>query len=123
KRRAQAAVTLCHLGRTDHLWPLLRESAESADPTERTYLIHLLGPLGTDSQLVVSRLLKETDVYVRRAPIVCLGEVPLSALAPQARQALVRELLQFYGTDPDAGVHSAVRWLLHRWDPEAANLM
>jgi serine/threonine protein kinase/formylglycine-generating enzyme required for sulfatase activity len=114
KRQARAAVTLLKLDRSEAFWPLL---AFRPDPTVRTYLIHLLRPFGTEPQVLIPRL-KEGDVSAQQAILLALGEFPADALADSAPHSLIPRLLHMYQHDPDPGIHSAVEWLLRRWDQE-----
>ncbi len=64
KRQANAAVALLKMNQPTKVWPLLKHSP---DPRVRSYLIHRLGPLGTDAKAIVERLATEPDVTIRRA--------------------------------------------------------
>ncbi|MCI0457082.1 MAG: bifunctional serine/threonine-protein kinase/formylglycine-generating enzyme family protein [Gemmataceae bacterium] len=116
KRQAQAAVGLLQLGRAEQVWPLLQQSPE---PRLRTYLIHRIGALGTNSQIVLKRWEEEREVSVRRALLLCLGEFGEAGLPSGARQTLIARLRDVYRQDPDPGIHSAAEWLLRRWGSEA----
>ena len=109
KRQAWAAVALLQLGEAEPAWRLLRLDR---DPSRRTYLIHALGWLGTDPDVVIRQLACETDVSIRRALILCLGEFSSERLSRARRQALADLLTPWYRDDPDAGIHSACDWLL-----------
>src|SRR5262249_2662774 len=114
RRQAQAAVALLQLGREEPVWRLLRHSR---DPGRRAHLIHRLAALGTDPRPLVRRLDGETDVAARGALLLCLG--PLGDRVPaEARRGLRPGLLKAYRDDPDPGIHSALDWLLRRWDGE-----
>jgi serine/threonine protein kinase/formylglycine-generating enzyme required for sulfatase activity len=115
KRKANAAVALFKMDRPREVWPLLRHSP---DPTVRSYLIHRLGPLGADARTVVQRLEAETDVTIRRALVLSLGEFGDKALAPPEREVLLDKLRNWYRADPDPGLHAAVEWLLRHWGDE-----
>jgi eukaryotic-like serine/threonine-protein kinase len=117
KRQARAAITLLRLDQPGSLWPLLQLHP---DPTVRTYLIHLLRPLGADIHVLVRRLWQEADVSTRRALLLALGEFPDDSLADSARQTFVARLQQMYREDPDPGIHSSVEWLLRRWGQDSA---
>jgi formylglycine-generating enzyme required for sulfatase activity len=112
RRQAQAAVTLLHLGRPERVWPLLQHRP---DPRVRSFLIHLLSPLGTDPRNLARRLEEEPDVSARRALVLCLGSFGGKARAAIRRGALVERLLHIYRDHPDPGLHSAVDWLMRRW--------
>src|SRR5262249_3188245 len=54
-----------------------------------------------------------------RALLLSLGEYAAESLSPSgAHQSLVTKLLAWYRDDPDPGIHSAVDWLLRKWDKE-----
>jgi formylglycine-generating enzyme required for sulfatase activity len=115
RRQAQAGVALLRLEAAfqlnfaDMVWPLLRQSS---DPSRRTYLIHALGPLGAPKDAVTQRLAAESDVSVRRALILSLGQFSGDQLPAEERQRLRTKLLDWYRNDPDPGVHGAIDWLL-----------
>jgi serine/threonine protein kinase/formylglycine-generating enzyme required for sulfatase activity len=112
KRQANAAVALLRMGKTERVWPLL---AYGPDPRVRSYVVHRLGPLGADARVLARRLQEEPDVTVRRALVLSLGEFGEA----KERGALCQRLRDLYRSDPDPGLHSAVEWLLRRWNDEA----
>jgi formylglycine-generating enzyme required for sulfatase activity len=112
KRQANAAVDLLIMDQPEKLWPLLKHSK---DPTVRSYLIHLLGPSGIDIRVVLNRLKQESDVTIRRALLLSLGEFGEVESAAGERDLLMDELRDLYRNDPDAGLHGAVEWLLRQW--------
>jgi serine/threonine protein kinase/formylglycine-generating enzyme required for sulfatase activity len=109
RQHAQAAATLLHLGETEQVWPLFRRSL---DPEVRSQLVWRAGLLKVEPGLLVKRLNEETDVTAKRALILALGEYPAEQLPADLREPLVKTLLHWYRTDPDAGVHGAIDWLL-----------
>jgi formylglycine-generating enzyme required for sulfatase activity/tetratricopeptide (TPR) repeat protein len=115
KRQAQAAVALLQLGQGERVWPLLQHKP---DPRLRTYLIHLLSPLGTQPQALLQRYGEEKDVSIRRALLLSLGEYETAAVPAGEREPFSAHLLRTYRDDPDPGIHSAVEWLLRRWGQE-----
>jgi serine/threonine protein kinase/formylglycine-generating enzyme required for sulfatase activity len=116
RRQAQAAVTLLRLERPERVWPLLRHGP---DTRLRTFLIHLLSPLGADPEKVRQRLTEEPDLSVKRALILCLGGFGEDRFPAGARRLLAPELLRTYRDSPDPGLHSAAEWLLRRWGHDA----
>ena len=105
----------------DRVWKLLRHSE---DPSVRTHIVHRLNPYGVPVKVVVDRLLKGSpEVSERRALILSLGEYPLESPLPEERQKELQPLLSYladeYLSNPDAGVHSSVEWLLRRWKPKS----
>jgi serine/threonine protein kinase/formylglycine-generating enzyme required for sulfatase activity len=111
-RRANLAVALLLMGRTDKVWPLL---GHQADPTLRSLLIERLGTSGADPRPLVARLRREPDVAIRRAILLSLGQFGVDRLPLGERDNLVPELMALYRDDPDPGIHGAAEWLLRRW--------
>src|SRR5205807_54154 len=90
RRQALAAVTLLRCGHAEHLWPLLQQTP---DPGRRTYLIHLLSPLGADPRPLWQRLEEDRDDSVRRALVLSLGQFPEPKLPAGDRRPLADKLL------------------------------
>ncbi len=111
RRQAQAAVALAQLGQAEAAWPLLKHSP---DPSRRTYLTLALGRLKSDVGPLLLRVEQggKVEVSERRALILALGEFTAEQLPAARREKLVAMLLQWYREDPDAGIHSAIDWLL-----------
>jgi formylglycine-generating enzyme required for sulfatase activity len=109
--RANAAVALTRLGHAEHAWPLLRHSV---DPATRSHLIHRFTQLGVDPRLLLRRLDQETDVAIRRALILSLGEYGNDGLRPPERERFFAQLAAMYETDNDPGIHSAAGWTLRQ---------
>lgn len=109
RRKAEAAVKLLRLGQAAVVWPLLRISS---DASQRSYLIHDLGPMGVEPSVIISRLKTEQDVSARRALILSLGGFTGDQLPAAKRRSLVALLLPWYRHDPDSGIHAAIDWLL-----------
>lgn len=108
-RQANAAVMLLRMDAADQVWPLLKHSP---DPRVRSYIIHWLRPRGGDPQAIISRYEQETDVTIKRALLLCLGEYELDVAQ---KVSLIEKLLVVYRSDADAGLHAAAEWLLRRW--------
>jgi formylglycine-generating enzyme required for sulfatase activity/tRNA A-37 threonylcarbamoyl transferase component Bud32 len=114
ERQANVAVALLHLEVPERAWPLLRHSA---DPSRRTHLLHKLASYGISATAVVRRLESQPapEVSERRALLLALGEYPANVLGGEEQQRVVERLLRDYRTEPDAGIHGAVEWLLGHW--------
>jgi formylglycine-generating enzyme required for sulfatase activity len=108
-RQANAAVMLLRMDAAEQMWLLLKHSP---DPRVRSYIIHWLSPRGGDAAAIITRYEQETDVTIKRALLLCLGEFEL---ADGEQQPLLEKLLDVYRTDPDAGLHAAAEWLLRKW--------
>ncbi len=113
KRQANTAVALLKLGRPENVWPLLKFSP---DPRLRSYVIHWISPLGVDPQAIVKRFDIESNVTIRRALVLMLGELSESQLSMAQRQPLIEKLLVIFENQPDAGLHGAAEWLLRKWE-------
>jgi serine/threonine protein kinase/formylglycine-generating enzyme required for sulfatase activity len=115
RQQARAAIALLHMGRTQRVWPMFHQSA---DPTCRTYLIHLCAELGVNPAILSDGLEatadKDTSAY--QGLLLALGEYNADQRADVERGFLVNRLLHDYQYDHDPGVHSAVEWLLRRWN-------
>jgi len=111
-RQANAAVALLRMGKPEKVWPLLKHSP---DPRVRSYLIHRLGPLGTDARTIVKRLMEEPDVTIRRALVLSLGEFGGQAFLPGEQESLMGKLRAWYRTSDDPGLHAAAEWVLRQW--------
>jgi formylglycine-generating enzyme required for sulfatase activity len=85
----------------------------------RSYLIHRLSPLGADAGVIVRQLHSESDVTIRRALLLSLGEYDEKELPPDVRNALLEKLEAIYRTETDPGLHAAAEWLLRTWGREA----
>jgi serine/threonine protein kinase/formylglycine-generating enzyme required for sulfatase activity len=116
KRQASAAVALLRMHQPAKVWPLLKHCP---DPRVRSYLIHRLGPLGTDVEAILRQLDSESDITIRRALILSLGEYGEKGLALENRQVLLPKLQVMYRTESDPGLHAASEWLLRCWKQEA----
>ncbi len=116
KRQANAAVALLRLNQPAKVWPLLKHSP---DPRVRSYLIHRLGPLGADAATIARQLDTESDLTIRRALVLSLGEYGETDFTLDAWYALLPKLQEIYLTASDPGFHAACEWLLRRWKQEA----
>jgi eukaryotic-like serine/threonine-protein kinase len=85
----------------------------------RSYLIHRLSPLGADARAVVKRLDEETDLTIRRALLLSLGEFKETDFTPDERRVVLPQLQKMYRTASDPGLHAASEWLLRTWKQEA----
>ncbi len=115
KRQASAAAILLKMNQPEKVWPLLKHGP---DPRVRSYLIHRLSPLGADPMVLVERLAVESDITIRRALLLSLGEFSEGQLPLADRNTLITKLQDVYRTDPDPGLHASVEWLLRRWQQE-----
>ncbi len=116
KRQANAAVAWLRMNPHAKVWPLLKHST---DPRVRSYLIHRLGPMGADAGAIVRQLDSESDITIRRALILSLGEFGQTEFTPDARKAMLPKLQEIYRTESDPGLHAASEWLLRTWKQEA----
>ena len=115
QRQAAAAVALLRLNGSSQIWSLLRYRS---DPRLRSWMIDRFAAMGFSVQDIIERLEDEEDPDIRQALILCLRHG--DGITPDARQRLIRRLLQWYEHDPHPGIHSSARWLLCRWGQAGA---
>jgi formylglycine-generating enzyme required for sulfatase activity len=115
KRQANAAVALLRMNQAEKVWPLLKHSS---DPRVRSYLIHRLSPLRADARAIIKRFNEESDITMRRALLLSLGEYSEKDLSPDTRKALLPKLQDIYRTASDPGLHASAEWLLRQWKQE-----
>jgi formylglycine-generating enzyme required for sulfatase activity len=99
------------LGGFDHLGSLLEETA---DPSARSYFIDWFRATGSQAGALTALVNEGLSAPIRRAAYLALGTFLAEEVAngpPFSNEALVAT----YESDPDPGVHSAVRWMLTRW--------
>ncbi len=137
QRQARAAIALIRLGSGGDLWSLLRHGP---DPRLRSDLVNWLQPLGVDPRAITAELArrdvaptgseppaaKSMDAILfhaedstRRALILALGTYRPEDLPADERERRIARLLEWYETDPDAGIHGAADWTLRRWGQSA----
>lgn len=117
RRQAEAAIERLKRGEIPNdVWLLLRHTA---NPTVRSYLVNSFARFQVDPQLLVAQLQIEKDTSTRRALILSLGGYVEQSFAPAKFPRLIKMLEHWYVTDPDAGIHSAIEWLLRRWNRQA----
>ncbi len=112
RRQAKAAVALLRMNQPDQVWPLLKHRE---DPRVRSYLIHLLGPSGVEFKHISRQLRNESDLTIRQALVLSLGDFGEEDIAGDERNALVNDLREWYVHHPDPGLHGAAEWLLRQW--------
>jgi formylglycine-generating enzyme required for sulfatase activity len=107
--KAEAAIELLRRGELKHFLPLLECSS---DPTLRSYIVDRIGKSHIDSTILL-RLLRNPDTSVgqKRALILALGTYAPSELPPSTTADVVTTFLDWYGNNPDAGIHAAIQWL------------
>jgi len=116
KRQGHAAAVLIALGEADTVWPLMA-FPKNGDPSARSYLIQRLAAIGADPVALAHRFGAETDVSAKRAILIALGDFPAGSLPAGEREPLTARLLVLYHDDADAGLHSAIDWLLRqKWE-------
>jgi hypothetical protein len=93
QRQANAGAALLRMAETGPVWPLLQHRP---DPRLQTWLIHRLGPLGVDAELLAKRLLEEPDASIRQALILSLGQyAPAASWRGQAARLVRRRDWRF----------------------------
>jgi hypothetical protein len=116
KRQANVAAALVAMGRPEKAWPLLEHGP---DPTRRSFLIDRLAPGGAEPKDLLRQFSRETNVTIKRALLLAIGEYGLDRLPEVERHNALPELLEVYRSDPDPGLHGAADWLLRQWKADA----
>ena len=109
---ANAGLALFRVGQIPAIRPLLMAHP---DPRTRTYLIHRFKPFGVDPGALFEWFQHEEDPSIRQALVLSLGLYQDDSLPADHREPFTPVLLRSYRDDPDAGVHSALDWVLRRW--------
>ncbi len=112
QRQSLAAIALLRCGAVDSLWPLFREGPDSR---VRAYLIHWTPIVSGDPIIIATRLREKSDVSIRRALVLMLGEFAETQLPAADRRPSIEFIANLFEHDPDPGLHAAAEWLLRRW--------
>ncbi|MGI9471880.1 MAG: protein kinase domain-containing protein [Rubripirellula sp.] len=110
-RKAAAGALLHRLRLGDSTWPLLKSSAM---PHTRSYLIHRIASLDGNLDVVLGRLVNESDASIRQALVLAAGQFDWDDVGSSLRAVAVVAIQDRLENDPDIGVHSAARWALRR---------
>jgi len=113
KRRANVAAALVRIGMPEAAWPLL---VNSRDPTIRTRIIERLVHRNIDPMILWNHFRTETDVSIRRAILLVLGECGLDRITSDQREAIIPVLVDLHDSHPDPGLHAAAEWVLRKWN-------
>jgi serine/threonine protein kinase/formylglycine-generating enzyme required for sulfatase activity len=119
QRRANAAVTMLGLGEREKVLPLFEWTD---DPEALTQFIFRCRGRGVGVDALLDCLERASDGPAGRWPrdaryalLLALGEFALEDVPESRRDALVKQLEDWYRRDPSSGIHSAAGWLLRRW--------
>ena len=119
QRRANAAVTLLRLGEREKVLPVFDMSD---DPEALTQFMFRCRPRGVGVDALLDCLQRVSalpkDRYpknTRYALLLALGEFSLEEIPESRREALLKQLADWYRHDPSSGVHGAAGWLLRQW--------
>ena len=118
QRRANAAVTLLRLGEREKVLPVFEMTD---DPEALTQFIFRCRPRGVAVDALLD-CLRVSDAPEDRYPkntryalLLALGEFSLEEIPESRREALLKQLADWYRHDPSSGVHGAAGWLLRQW--------
>jgi hypothetical protein len=119
QRRAGAAVTLLRLGEREKIRPVFEVSD---DPETLMQFIFRCRARGVGIDAILNCLEQFGDASADRyrrdaryALLLALGEFTLADVSESRRDALIRQLADWYRRDPSSGVHGAAGWLLRQW--------
>ena len=129
RRRANAAMTLLRQGERDAFFDALRITD---DPESLSQFVARCQKWGvTSTELIeslhrsaalcqsVSGAARKIESRVMYGLLMALGTYPVDQIPEDSREALIVRLLELYGQDPSAPVHSASGWLLRYWGRSA----
>ena len=129
RRRANAAITLLRQGEYDAYFDALRITD---DPESISQFVARCQKWGvTSTELIeslhrsaalcqsVSGVARKIESRVMYGLLLALGTYPVEQIPEDSREALIVRLLELYGKDPSAPVHSASGWLLRYWGRSA----
>jgi serine/threonine protein kinase/formylglycine-generating enzyme required for sulfatase activity len=116
--QANRIMAAARLGNEQALWNALRAST---DNSVRSYIIDRWAKCGGRSDLLVDRLLQPIPIDESRAIVLTLGNFTEQQINEKWRTQVVKrvDLPGRFRTDPDPGMHAAIRWLLLRWGRQA----
>ena len=119
QRRANAAVTLLRLGRPEEA---LRVFDWTDDPEALTQIVFRCRDRGVDVLDLLDCLERVSSASADRfsrdaryALLLALGEFPREEVPESRRLTFLKQLADWYRTDPSSGVHGAAGWLLRQW--------
>jgi hypothetical protein len=78
-------------------------------------IIHHLGKLHADHELLAAQLETGIDGSIRQAAIESFGGRDKESIPPQDRDRIAGQLQGIYVNDPDPGIHASASWALQRW--------
>lgn len=119
QRRANAAVSLLRLGERETVLPAFDWTD---DPEALTQFIFRCKPRGIGVETLLDFLQVVSNQppgvsprlsnSVRYALLLTIGEYAPTEIPSARREALVKQLADWYANDPSSGVHGAAGWLL-----------
>jgi formylglycine-generating enzyme required for sulfatase activity len=111
QHRANAAVTMLKLGEKEKFLPVFDWTD---DPEAMTQFIFRCKPRGItiDTLLDLLAIRSVSEGRARYALLLAIGEYAPSDIPASRRDALVKQLSDWYANDPSSGVHGASGWLL-----------
>jgi formylglycine-generating enzyme required for sulfatase activity len=119
QRRANAAATLLRLGEREKVLPVFELTD---DPEALTQFIFRCRPRGVEVEPLLDCLRLVSEAPLERNPrnaryalLLALGEYSLDEIPGSRRESLLKQLADWYRTDPSSGVHGAAGWLLRQW--------
>jgi len=105
RRFGQRAAALVAFHRPDKVWPWLTYREDSGPRAE---IIHALPKFVDDTAALVARLRTRPDVSEMRALVLAIGQFDTR----HVDKTTFDELRRDYREHPDAGLHSAIEWLV-----------
>ena len=110
--RLRLAVVLLQLGEVE---PSQKMLALASDPSQRTFFIHHLHEWRGSVADYAHSLQETDDPDFQSGLCQALGQIPVTELTADERQALEPVLKDLVSNSPHASTHSAASWALRQW--------
>lgn len=116
-RQAAASTTLLQLHSSAGVWPMLRPSTDSR---VMSLFLDRLKNFAVSPRVILDELLQTDDAGQRYSLILAVGQMAKAGKLPKTEAAEISETFsQWYGDDPDAGVHGAIEWTMKQLQAES----
>jgi|GEM_PF-6979712 len=117
--RLRLAVVLLQLGEVE---PSQKFLTLASDPSQRTLFIHHLHEWRGNLADYAPLLKESDDADFQSGLCQAIGQIPVTDLSVDERQALDPILKSLFASSPHGSVHSAARWTLQQWKLELPKL-
>ena len=117
--KARLAIIAMHLGDLA-IAKSMTDYEDRSDPIERTVFIDVFSTWHGDPSNLVAFAEQIDSPGMRSGLSLALGSSQAAEMSSRAKLDWVPILRGWFGSQPEAGSHSATRWTLRRWQPDIA---